>query len=106
MLYRLGMKCVRCGFEDVRALQIDHIVSTAPHRINPVTVLNSDKKKFDETFQLLCANCNWIKRYENGEYPKANHDVEQKHKSRFYPEFESAEDEQKAFELRRLLYGE
>jgi len=42
----LGGVCVRCGFSDIRALQIDHI-----------------KNKY----QLLCANCNWIKRYEDKE---------------------------------------
>lgn len=73
-LARLGNKCVRCGFDDVRALQIDHVNGNGP----------SDRKRFSGTYtfykyvaesenpfteyQLLCANCNWIKRCENREY--------------------------------------
>ncbi len=66
----LGGKCCRCGFQDYRALQLDHrygngfadrriIGSIAYYR----HVLQVGKKKF----QLLCANCNWIKRAENNE---------------------------------------
>lgn len=68
----LGRKCVRCGFSDERALQIDHINGGG----------NKDKKSFknnyykaviksflagENKYQLLCANCNWIKRVENKE---------------------------------------
>ena len=67
---KLGGKCIKCGFSDQRALQIDHINGGG----------NKDKlrherdkyyrkiyeSKFNE-YQLLCANCNWIKRYEKGE---------------------------------------
>lgn len=68
----LGTKCVRCGFSNPRALQIDHI--------NGKTALEKEKRRgslhtiyrlsLDEIrarYQLLCANCNWIKRYENNE---------------------------------------
>ena len=66
----LGGKCVKCGFSDVRALQIDHVHGGG----------TKDFKKFGgmygvyknvllepEKYQLLCANCNWIKRFENKE---------------------------------------
>jgi hypothetical protein len=78
-----GGKCVRCGFEDWRALQIDHIDGGAykegykgtrakPRKPNrgPYEWLRLIKAKPDEmrlTFQVLCSNCNWIKRYENNE---------------------------------------
>lgn len=74
-LFRLlGEKCCRCGFSDKRALQIDHIngggikerrtVNTKDfHRM----VLKSIKNK-ENKYQLLCANCNWIKRTENKEW--------------------------------------
>lgn len=70
----LGGKCVKCGFDDWRALQVDHIngggtkerkiVTDVPSLYKAVVSdVESDKKKY----QLLCANCNWIKRYENRE---------------------------------------
>ena len=66
----LGNKCARCGFDDGRALQIDHVHGDGA----------ADRKKFKghrlrikffkhvienpERYQILCANCNWIKRVE------------------------------------------
>ena len=68
-----GGKCVRCGFTDERALQIDHIdANPAPKS----TGLRGGEKLYRAIlkgivpfidFQLLCANCNIIKRFENGE---------------------------------------
>jgi len=75
LIQLLGGKCVSCGFSDWRALQIDHINGGG----------NAEKRKFNywneqyyriilrqiklgsKDYQLLCANCNWIKRYENNE---------------------------------------
>lgn len=66
----LGGSCVRCGFSDPRALQIDHIDGggRAEHRV--IGGRGISKKVLDgaEGYQLLCANCNWIKRHENGEW--------------------------------------
>ena len=70
----LGNKCKKCGFTDKRALQIDHINGGGNkerklyntkdyHRV----VLKSLKNK-ENKYQLLCANCNWIKRYINKEW--------------------------------------
>lgn len=66
----LGAKCVRCGFTDVRALQIDHIngggsvelKGSCTHRQLLLIRKNPEK------YQILCANCNWIKRSENHEH--------------------------------------
>lgn len=74
----LGNKCVKCGFLDKRALQIDHINGGGRaerikyntkdfHRI----VLKSLKSK-EKKYQLLCANCNWIKRTEKNEWGGGN----------------------------------
>jgi len=65
----LGGKCIYCGFSDYRALQIDHING---HGCNEFARLGARKfykkvKEHPELYQLLCANCNWIKRYENKE---------------------------------------
>jgi hypothetical protein len=68
----LGGKCVTCGFQDWRALQVDHIKPfPGPNRlVNPIQLLTDIRKSLREgvqKYQLLCANCNWIKRYENNE---------------------------------------
>lgn len=69
----LGGKCQRCGFDDARALQIDHVGGdgAARRRAGERTGVAGYYKKViaDRTgaYQLLCANCNWIKREENGE---------------------------------------
>lgn len=71
----LGGKCVKCGFKDVRALQIDHVNGGGYKAFNTKSfsretywrsVLVSYSSNKGE-YQLLCANCNWIKRYENNE---------------------------------------
>lgn len=66
----LGNVCVRCGFDDVRALQIDHVNGGGSqerlkedNRRMYVRIAGGDT----EGYQVLCANCNWIKRSENNE---------------------------------------
>ena len=70
-----GGKCLRCGFTDWRALQLDHIKGDGykeKHRYYygflKQLIANPDFEKF----QLLCANCNWIKRHENNENPNVS----------------------------------
>jgi len=72
---KLGNKCVRCGYTDPRALQIDHIHGggSKEHRKynGPQYIVMLDKlplHKLKEKYQVLCANCNWIKRFENKEH--------------------------------------
>lgn len=69
-----GGKCVKCGFEDFRALQLDHINGGGRQHI-----LNTGRRFYAEwlrtkwaqqKMQLLCANCNWIKKWENNEIGK------------------------------------
>ena len=73
-LSKLGNRCSRCGFSDERALQIDHISGGGTKErggkgygpafykeVVSSLIINEGK------FQLLCANCNWIKRVENKE---------------------------------------
>jgi hypothetical protein len=66
-----GGECKRCGFLDWRALQIDHInddgsaerkslTSASNFYLRIMKNINRDK------YQVLCANCNWIKKYERG----------------------------------------
>ncbi len=69
----LGGCCKHCGFADHRALQIDHVngggckdrngVKSQQHYRRVLKSVRAGEGKF----QLLCANCNWIKRWERGE---------------------------------------
>lgn len=66
-----GVRCFRCGFEDIRALQIDHkfgggLVEWKQVRQNRIALYKLIRAN-PIAYQLLCANCNWIKRFENGE---------------------------------------
>ena len=77
-LQALGSACVRCGFTDPRALQIDHkegngmahrraLTKGKRYSGDAQTRLHKDVLANLSRFQLLCANCNWIKRHENAE---------------------------------------
>ena len=66
----LGSVCVRCGFDDKRALQIDHINGGGSRENSLIGTYGIRKKILSgsiEGYQLLCSNCNWIKRAENDE---------------------------------------
>jgi hypothetical protein len=68
----LGGKCLHCGFNDHRALQIDHIHGNGSKDSNRKHYRDYYSKllklsDINKTYQLLCANCNWIKRIENNE---------------------------------------
>lgn len=68
----LGGKCVKCGFDDWRALQFDHINGGGTKDTMSMVgmknkVILDRIKAGSKDYQLLCANCNWIKRYEKGE---------------------------------------
>lgn len=70
----LGGKCARCGFSDIRALQIDHINGDGAEKRKQGENSYTQRKFIVEhpkdaktEYQVLCANCNWIKRFENGE---------------------------------------
>ena len=73
VLVLLGDVCKRCGFSDKRALQIDHIWGGGRQEYKRLydcytmcaKILKMDKP--EDEYQILCANCNWIKRCENGE---------------------------------------
>lgn len=64
-------RCARCGFSDVRALQIDHIDSDGSShrkdRQHTCIYLDIARGRNTTPVQILCANCNWIKRHESNE---------------------------------------
>jgi hypothetical protein len=73
------MKCAMCGFSDIRCLSIDHINGDgAKHRKKIKTHLNYwiEKNNYPDGFQILCMNCQFIKRSINNENrrgPNKNH---------------------------------
>lgn len=70
LLEFMGNKCVKCGFNDPRALQIDHIDGGGTKESKKYPSLSARYKliyNHSEQYQLLCANCNAIKIWENSE---------------------------------------
>ena len=64
--------CVRCGFDDIRALSIDHInggghqMRTQDKKHNQIYKWLKDND-YPSGYQTLCMNCQFIKRFEKGE---------------------------------------
>lgn len=71
VLVKLGGKCKNCGFSDFRALHIDHINGGGTKENKNTSWLSRYNNillgNFTGKYQLLCANCNFIKRYTNNE---------------------------------------
>lgn len=72
LLVFMGGMCTKCNNNDSRVLQIDHVNGggSKERRENAVgSAFMMARRVFanPNDFQLLCANCNWIKRYENNE---------------------------------------
>ncbi len=70
LLDHFGRVCARCGFDDERALQLDHVNGGGKAEIIAKGTYGVYRKALQVPageYQLLCANCNWIKRVENRE---------------------------------------
>jgi hypothetical protein len=67
--------CYRCGNTDLRVLSIDHINSGGCKHTKELIKQGTNlytwiiKNNFPSGFQILCMNCQWIKRYEKQEIP-------------------------------------
>lgn len=74
MFDKLGHQCSRCGFTDKRALQIDHVNGGGNKEHAEIKCQARYLRKVlddtEGTYQILCANCNWIKRMERLEHRK------------------------------------
>lgn len=65
----LGRKCVKCGFDNPKALQFDHINGGGKKEILRFggsrgmwrEYLKLSPDEIRKKLQVLCANCNWIK---------------------------------------------
>ena len=73
----LGFQCNVCGFDDVRALQVDHRNNdgfkerrTEKKTGNPYKLILEKVVAGSSDYQVLCANCNWIKRLDHLESNK------------------------------------
>ena len=65
----LEIACVKCGFKDIKALQIDHINNNGAEDRRTNGKCQSlfrrlIKNNFPIGYQVLCANCNTIKEME------------------------------------------
>lgn len=78
MLLLGGVFCKTCGFSNYDALQIDHIHGGGTKEIKKYGHAGIYRKIINDPscrceYQVLCVNCNWIKRIENNEiYKKYN----------------------------------
>lgn len=68
-----GNICGHCGFTDQRAFQLDHVngggTKERKEKCWNYQLVLLDARKNPTKYQLLCANCNAIKRYTNSEIP-------------------------------------
>ena len=69
--------CVKCGFNNERALSIDHLNGGGIQHFKQKGVGYGQKfyywlkrNNYPEVYQTLCMNCQFIKRFENNEVPK------------------------------------
>jgi hypothetical protein len=70
-LNSLGNECTICHFSNIAALQIDHINGNGKQLRKKTTTYHMYQeilKGTSKKYQLLCANCNWIKRHSNNEF--------------------------------------
>lgn len=65
--------CKVCGITDIRVLTIDHINGGGNRQKKTVGIAGNSfyrwlrEQNYPEGYQVLCFNCNWIKRDENDE---------------------------------------
>ena len=64
----MGRECVFCGFDDWRALHIDHKIGTGGKRKSVHKIYAEILLGQTDEYQLLCANCNAIKRSKHIEH--------------------------------------
>ena len=86
IITKLGGSCIQCGFDNALALQVDHKYGGgSAHRRGEQSYMAYYGGILDEImrgsdkYQLLCANCNWIKRHYSHEIRKlsSNSNVEE-----------------------------
>lgn len=73
VIEKYGGVCARCGFSDIRALCIDHVngggnTERRTGDRGPSFILRLVREPISPNYQILCANCNYIKAHENKEW--------------------------------------
>lgn len=65
----LGRVCNNCGFSDDSVLQIDHVHGKSGRKEPSGARMYAKilRDNATQSYQLLCPNCNWIKRHTNKE---------------------------------------
>lgn len=67
-----GGRCRKCGFKDIRALCIDHVNAGGKrdkyYGRGRAMYWFLKRSKYPPGYQVLCANCNLIKAFENKEF--------------------------------------
>lgn len=68
-----ALQCAACGYKDIRALVLDHINGNGGCERSKIKGTcgiwrNALKSYRPDLYQVLCANCNAIKRIENEEH--------------------------------------
>jgi len=65
-----GERCVLCGFEDIRALTLDHIKGNGAKERKLLTEWGTYRKALEEyrpdLYRTLCMNCQFIERSKSG----------------------------------------
>lgn len=70
------MSCQNCKISDIRLLSIDHINGDGAKQKRTYQKGGQQlyrwliKNSYPEGFQVLCMNCQWLKRFENEEFYK------------------------------------
>jgi len=72
----LGGRCAKCGNTDMRCLQIDHVNGGGTKENKKVHSRGIAMRVFQNPgeYQVLCANCNWIKRFDLNENKQRKED--------------------------------
>lgn len=86
------MRCNRCGFDDIRCLSVDHINGDGCIQRRDLSYSSGSKfytwiikNGFPDNLQILCMNCQFIKRNENNEHSKRNHAFVQSEQKQEFP---------------------
>ena len=67
MFDKLGHECCACGYSNKRALQLDHINDNGAEERRTMSMINIYKRatgEHSDEYQILCANCNQLKKWE------------------------------------------
>ena len=66
------LDCKECGIDDIRVLVIDHIKNDGYKERREMNyssfyrkILKMSAEEISEKYQILCRNCNWIRRLED-----------------------------------------